>query len=96
MRRLCRETSSNPRSSHHGVEKETQYDWSHTAKNRSRRKNNVQTKPYTQTPVCFNLAFLINFAEPALIRANPRITTQRHSKEFVITIARQVRRQRLK
>jgi hypothetical protein len=61
MRQDNRETSSNQRSSHHGVEKETQYDSTHTARNRARRKNNVQTESYMQTQVCFNLAISFNF-----------------------------------
>jgi hypothetical protein len=39
------------------------------------KKNNVQTKPYLQTPVCFNLALLTHFADCAQIHAIPRITT---------------------
>ena len=33
--------------------------------------SNVQTKPYTQTPVCFNLAFPIKVADGASLHANP-------------------------
>jgi hypothetical protein len=36
---------------------------------------------------CFNLALLINIAEPAQIHAKSRISTQHHSKEIVISIA---------
>ena len=74
MRRRHRETSSNPRSSHHGVEKETQCGKTHLAQKSVRRKSNVQTKPYLQTPVCFNLALLTNFANCAQIHAIPGIT----------------------
>ncbi len=54
----------------------------HLAEKSVRRKNNVQTDSYPQTPVCFNLALLINFAKPAQIHAVPRITTHHDQMQY--------------
>jgi hypothetical protein len=57
-------------------------------------KNSVQTGSYRQPRVCFNLALLINFAEPAQTFAKPRFTSSRYSKENVVIIAHRTRRER--
>jgi len=88
MRRRQRKTSSNPQSSHHGVEKEMQCGKTHLAAKSARRKNNVQTKPYQQTQVCFNLALLINFADPAPIHAKSPIHSKRDSTKIRAVVAK--------
>ena len=52
--------------------------------------------PEKATGCLFYLAVLINVAEPVQIHAKSRITTQYHSKEIVISIARQARSKRHK
>jgi hypothetical protein len=91
LRRLRPNASPNPRTSCHVVEKERQCDNTHIAQNRGWQKYNVQTRPYRQTKVCFNLALPINVVKPAKIHAKVCITTQHDSKEIVISIARQAR-----
>jgi hypothetical protein len=96
LRQLRSNASPNRRTSCHVVEKERRCDKTHIAQNRGWQKNNVQTRPYRQTKVCFNLAILINVAELAQIHAKSRITAQHHFKEIVLSIARQTRCERHK
>ena len=59
-------------------------------------KNNVQTRPYRQTKVCFNLALTSNVADTTQIHAKACIVTEWYSREIVIIIARRIRHQRNK
>jgi hypothetical protein len=52
--------------------------------------------PEKATGCLIYLAIKPSFAEPSQIRAKSRITTQHHSKEIVISIARQARCERHK
>ena len=60
----------------------------HLAEKSVRRKNNVQTKPYLQTPACFNLALLTHFADPAPLHAKSPIHSKRDQTKIRVVIAK--------